>query len=224
MDTRERLLKFVKVVKGLYEHLGEEEAPVKLMKRVKRRSPFHALITTMLSVRARDEVTHKVAAELLERAPTPEALCSMPLEEIERILKPLGFYRQKARNVKEAACRIVKEYGGEVPDTLEELLTFRGVGRKVANIVLYNAFGKPAVGVDTHVFRIIKERWQLLPEAKKPEDVERFLMENLPREMWGEVNRYLVGFGQAICKPVNPRCETCPLREECPYARKRLRP
>ncbi len=220
MDRKSRLLKFVKVVKDTYEKLSEEEAPVKLMKKVKGKSPFHALITTMLSVRARDEVTHRVAAELLRKAPTPEALCSMPLEEIERILKPLGFYRQKARNVKEAACRIVEEYGGRVPDTLEELLKFRGVGRKVANIVLYNAFGKPAVGVDTHVFRIIKERWQLLPDAKKPEDVERFLMENLPRRMWGEVNRYLVGFGQAICKPINPRCEICPLRRECPYASK----
>jgi len=88
----------------------------------------------------------------------------------------------------------------------------------VANIVLYNAFGKPAVGVDTHVYRIIKERWRFLPNAKKPEDVEKFLMEYLPREMWGEVNRYLVGFGQAICKPVNPKCDICPLKEECPYA------
>ncbi len=224
MDPETRLRKFVGVVKEIYENLSEDDAPVKLMKKVKTRSPFHALITTMLSIRARDEVTHKVAADLLKRAPTPQALCDMPLEEIERILKPLGFYRQKARNVKEAACRIVKEYGGKVPDTLEELLTFKGVGRKVANIVLYNAFGKPAVGVDTHVYRIVKERWKLLPNAKKPEDVERFLMEHLPQEMWGEVNRYLVGFGQAICKPVNPKCDICPLREECPYAAETRQP
>ncbi|NPA80326.1 MAG: endonuclease III [Thermotogae bacterium] len=187
------------------------------MKKVKGRSPFHALITTMLSVRSKDEMTHRVAAELLSKAPTPQALCAMPLEEIERILRPLGFYRQKARNVKEAACRIANEYGGRVPDTLDELLKFRGVGRKVANIVLYNAFGKPAVGVDTHVFRIITERWRLLPDAKRPEDVERFLMESLPKDMWGEVNRYLVAFGQAICKPQNPRCDVCPLRQKCPY-------
>ncbi|NPB04540.1 MAG: endonuclease III [Thermotogae bacterium] len=187
------------------------------MAKVKRRSPFHALITTMLSVRSRDGVTHRVAARLLKEAPTPEDLCRMPLKEVEKILRPLGFYRQKARNIKEAACRIISEYSGQVPDTLEELLKFRGVGRKVANIVLYNAFGKPAVGVDTHVFRIVKDRWGLLPDAKEPEEVERFLMENLPKNMWGKANRYIVAFGQAICKPVRPQCDTCPLRKECPY-------
>ncbi len=220
MDRRERFVRFVRVLEELYPKIPKDKAPVKLMKEVKSTSPFHALITTMLSPRVRDEITHRVAGELLRRAPTPEALCEMPLREVEEILKPLGFYRQKAKNVKEAACRIVKEYGGRVPDNLEELLRFRGVGRKVANIVLYNAFGKPAVAVDTHVFRIIKERWKVLPEAKRPEDVERFVMEVLPKDMWGKVNVYMVAFGQAVCKPKNPSCEVCPLRDECPYAKR----
>lgn len=103
-----------------------------------------------------------------------------------------------------------------MPDTLEELLKFRGVGRKIANIVL-SIMGKPAIGVDTHVYRIIKDRWKLLENAKGPLDVERFLMENLPQETWGKVNLLLVAFGQAICKPKKPRCEICPLADECPY-------
>ncbi|MEO0138992.1 MAG: endonuclease III [candidate division WOR-3 bacterium] len=215
--SSEKLLKFLSVLEDLYPSLSERDAPIKLMHRVKGKDPYRALITTMLSPRVKDELTYRVAQELFKRAPTPYHLARMKLSEIEGILKPLGLYKQKARNIKLAAEKIVKGYNGKVPDSLDELLKFRGVGRKVANIVLSVAFGKPAIAVDTHVFRIIKDRWKLLESAKKPEDVEKFLMENLPKEKWSVVNKLLVAFGQAICKPKNPKCEICPLSEYCPY-------
>ncbi len=216
-NSSEKLLKFLNILEDLYPYLSEKDAPVKLMHRVKKKDPYRALITTMLSPRVKDEITYKVAEELFKRAPTPYHLSRMDLNEIENILKPLGLYKQKAKNIKLAAEKIVNEYNGNVPDSLDELLKFRGVGRKVANIVLSVAFGKPAIAVDTHVFRIIKYRWKLLENAKKPEDVERFLMENIPKEKWSVVNKLLVAFGQAICKPKNPKCEICPLAEHCPY-------
>jgi Predicted EndoIII-related endonuclease len=215
-SSSEKLIKFLKILEGIYDKLSEREAPIKLMRKVKGENPYKALITTMLSPRVKDEITYRVAEELFRRAPTPEKLAEMRIEEIEEILKPLGLYKQKAKNVKLASERIVKEYEGKVPDTLEELLKFRGVGRKVANIVL-SIMGKPAIAVDTHVYRIITKRWRILEEAKDPFEVEKFLMENLPKEMWIKVNVLLVAFGQAICKPQKPKCEICPLKEECPY-------
>jgi len=215
-SSSEKLIKFLKILEGIYDKLSEREAPIKLMRKVKGENPYKALITTMLSPRVKDEITYRVAEELFRRAPTPEKLAEMRIEEIEEIVKPLGLYKQKAKNVKLASERIVKEYEGKVPDTLEELLKFRGVGRKVANIVL-SIMGKPAIAVDTHVYRIITKRWRILEEAKDPFEVEKFLMENLPKEMWIKVNVLLVAFGQAICKPQKPKCEICPLKEECPY-------
>jgi endonuclease-3 len=215
-NSSERLIRFLKILEKIYDQLSEEEAPVKMMRKIKGKDPYRALITTMLSPRVKDEITYRVADEIFKRAPTPEKLAKMEIEEIERILKPLGLYKQKAKNIKLAAEKIVNEYKGRVPDTLEELLKFRGVGRKIANIVL-SIMGKPAIAVDTHVYRIIKDRWKLLENAKGPIDVERFLMENLPQETWGKVNLLLVAFGQAICKPQKPRCEICPLTDECPY-------
>jgi len=215
-SSSEKLIKFLKILEGIYDKLSEREAPIKLMRKVKGENPYKALITTMLSPRVKDEITYRVAEELFRRAPTPEKLAEMRIEEIEEILKPLGLYKQKAKNVKLASERIVKEYEGKVPGTLEELLKFRGVGRKVANIVL-SIMGKPAIAVDTHVYRIITKRWRILEEAKDPFEVEKFLMENLPKEMWIKVNVLLVAFGQAICKPQKPKCEICPLKEECPY-------
>ena len=215
-SSSEKLIKFLKILEGIYDKLSEREAPIKLMRKVKGENPYKALITSMLSPRVKDEITYRVSEELFRRAPTPEKLAEMRIEEIEEILKPLGLYKQKAKNVKLASERIVKEYEGKVPGTLEELLKFRGVGRKVANIVL-SIMGKPAIAVDTHVYRIITKRWRILEEAKDPFEVEKFLMENLPKEMWIKVNVLLVAFGQAICKPQKPKCEICPLKEECPY-------
>ncbi len=216
-NSSERLLKYLSLIEKLYDALGEEEAPVKLMHRIKRRDPFHALITAMLSPRSKDEQTYKVAMKLLNVAPTPYHIRDMSVEEIEEIIKPLGFYRQKARNIKLAAERIINEYDGEVPDKFEELIKFRGVGRKIANIILSTVYEKPAIAVDTHVYRIIKDRWKFVEDAKGPKDIEDFLMKNLPMDMWNKVNRWLVAFGQSICKPLKPRCEVCPLSDDCPY-------
>jgi len=201
-SSSEKLIKFLKILEGIYDKLSEREAPIKLMRKVKGENPYKALITTMLSPRVKDEITYRVAEELFRRAPTPEKLAEMRIEEIEEILKPLGLYKQKAKNVKLASERIVKEYEGKVPDTLEELLKFRGVGRKVANIVL-SIMGKPAIAVDTHVYRIITKRWRILEEAKDPFEVEKFLMENLPKEMWIKVTCYLWHSDRPYANPKN---------------------
>ena len=205
------------VVDEVYESLSERDAPVKLMHRIKRGDPYKALITAMLSPRVKDSITYKVANELFEKAPTPEKLMNMEVSEIEEVIKPLGFYRQKAINIKLAAEKIVKEYNGNVPDSVEELLKFRGVGRKIANLVVSVAFEKPSIAVDTHVYRILKDRWRFIPNATSVIEVEKFLKENVPECMWSKINRILVAFGQAICKPTKPLCDRCPLSHKCPY-------
>jgi len=216
-NSSEKLLRYLELIEKVYDELSEKDAPVKLMHKIKSKDPFHALITAMLSPRSKDEKTYEVATRLLNIAPTPYHIRDMSVEEIEEIIKPIGFYKQKARNIKLAAEKIINDYNGKVPDKFEELIKFRGVGRKIANIILSTVYKKPAIAVDTHVYRIIKHRWKLVEDAKKPEDIEDFLMKNLPINTWNKVNRLLVAFGQSICKPLKPKCDICPLSDDCPY-------
>lgn len=180
-------------------------------------SEFQLLVAVILSAQTTDVGVNKVTPVLFERFPTPQALAEADAAEVEEIVHPTGFFRNKTRNIMGAARAIVTEYSGRVPDTMEELLTLPGVARKTANIVLYNAFGKAeGIAVDTHVFRLSHRLG--LSSADDPNKVERDLMARFPREEWGPLTYRLIEHGRAICDAKRPICGRCVLAELCPSA------
>ncbi len=184
-----------------------------------REDPFHVLIGCILSQRTRDETTDAAYRRLFSRFSGPEDLARADPTEIEKLIYPVGFYRNKAKTIVKAARFILEEFGGRVPDRFEDLLKIPGIGRKCANIVLAYAFGKPAIPVDTHVYRVAK-RLGIVPADATPADVEDALKRIVPKDYWIRVNHALVRFGRAVCRPVRPRCDSCPFRDVCHhYAR-----
>ncbi len=177
------------------------------------RDPFLVLVGTLLSLRTKDEVTEVVMERLTAKATTPEALLAVPEAELEQLIYPVGFYRNKARTLHDVSNIIIEKYAGQVPDTLEELLTIKGVGRKTANLVITEGFGKPGICVDTHVHRISNRIG--IVSTKGPHETEEALRKVLPLKYWIIYNTLLVTFGKRICKPVSPLCSTCPLFPMC---------
>ena len=177
------------------------------------RNPFKTLISCILSLRTQDKVTGEASLRLFKLAQTPEALSKLPVEKIEKAIYPVGFYRTKARNIKQISAVILSRHQGRVPDTIEELLTLNGVGRKTANLVVTLGYGKDGICVDTHVHRI-SNRWGLI-QTKNPHQTEFALRELLPVRYWKELNSLLVAFGQGICKPISPFCSRCNLTPFC---------
>jgi endonuclease-3 len=175
--------------------------------------PFKVLVSCILSLRTKDQVTGPASERLFSEAATPEALAELPLERIEAAIYPVGFYRNKARQVRDISRRLVEEYEGRVPNALEELLTFTGVGRKTANLVLTLGFGKQGICVDTHVHRICN-RWGYV-STRTPEQTEFALRDRLPGQYWIVINDLLVTFGQNLCFPLSPICTRCPLAHLC---------
>jgi endonuclease-3 len=179
------------------------------------REPFFALISTVMSHRTRDDVTYPAAKKLFERFSTPEEMVEADVEDIEELIRDVGFYRVKAGRIKEISRILLKEYNGRVPDEMETLLKLPGVGRKTANCVLAHAFLKEdALAVDTHVHRISNRLG--LVETKTPGETEIELKKLLPQKYWRHVNILLVKFGQNVCRPVSPRCGICVLNDMCP--------
>jgi endonuclease-3 len=177
------------------------------------RDPFRILISTMISLRTKDEVTTAASNRLFARADTPEGIAALSPDTIADIIFPAGFYNTKGTNIHIAARTIAEEHGGKTPDTLEGLTALPGVGRKTANLVLGLGFGIPAICVDTHVHRIPNRLGWI--ETEKPQQTEHALMAILPKEYWIEINGLLVGFGQKVCTPQSPWCSKCPLEPEC---------
>ncbi len=204
---------FLEVLRILEQAYPRWNAPVIQLMKQRRRDPFHILVGTVLSLRTQDPVTHRAAQRLLQVAPSPEALLRLSEEDIQQLIYPVGFYRVKARNLKKIARILVERYGGRVPETLEELLALPGVGRKTANLVLSEGFGKPAICVDTHVHRITNRLGFV--HTKTPEQTERELRRKVPVAWWPKINFLLVAFGQTICRPVRPRCDQCPVAHLC---------
>lgn len=157
-------------------------------------TPFHALVAVMLSARTRDETTAKRCVELFKVASTPDEISRLPEDKISELIKPVSFYKVKAKNLKKLSQGIVDNFGGEVPKTLEELTSLPGVGRKTANIILARCFNIPAIGVDTHVHRIVNFLGWV--NTKTPEKTEIELMKVLPQKYWVDINTYLVSIGQ----------------------------
>ncbi len=195
--------------------IGEamEDDPVELASEIDC-DPFKTLIRTILSARAKDEMTIKVSDALFEHYDTAEKLATAPEEHVKEIIKPIGFYNAKTKNIINTARAVLEQHGGKVPDKYDALIALPGVGDKVANCVLVYAFNIPAIPVDTHVHRIVN-RWGLV-ETNQPEKTNKELMKLLPRTYWLVINDLLIRFGKEICKPITPRCPDCPLDSMCP--------
>ena len=177
------------------------------------RDPFKVLISCILSLRTRDQVTAEASARLFALADTPQKLSALSTAQIEEAIYPAGFYRIKAQQILEISRQLAEQHRGLVPDELDELLKFKGVGRKTANLVLTLGYGKQGICVDTHVHRICN-RWGYLKTAS-PEQTELVLRKKLPAEYWIVINDLLVTFGQNQCTPLSPRCSSCPLYQLC---------
>ncbi|MCY3985702.1 MAG: endonuclease III [Candidatus Dadabacteria bacterium] len=188
--------------------------PVVTLTAVSSKSPFRVLISTVLSLRTKDETTAQASERLFREASTPRTVLELGENRVRNLIYPVGFYRVKAQNIISICEKLIGEYDGEVPDSLDELLKFRGVGRKTANLVLSLGYGKFAICVDIHVHRI-SNRWGYV-DTENPYETEMALQEKLPRKYWIEYNSLLVALGQQICRPVSPLCSRCPLSGCCP--------
>jgi len=176
--------------------------------------PYQTLISCLLSLRTKDAVTEQASRRLFALAKTPQRMQRLSEASIREAIYPVGFYKTKAKTVRHVSQEILERFGGKVPESLEELLSLKGVGRKSANLVVTLAFRKPGICVDTHVHRISNRLG--LVKTKTPEKTEEALRLTLPPRYWIEWNDLLVTFGQNLCKPVSPLCSRCPIARYCP--------
>jgi endonuclease-3 len=176
--------------------------------------PFKVLISTMLSLRTKDLTTAAATERLFRRVHTPEQMAKLPAQEIEKLIYPVLYYRNKAKAIRETCRILVERFNSQVPDEIDTLITLPGVGRKTANLVLTLGHRKPAMCVDTHVHRI-SNIWGYV-QTKNPHETEMELRSKLPKRYWMEYNDLLVSFGQHLCVPVSPKCSQCPIRKYCP--------
>lgn len=182
-------------------------------------SPFTLLVSTVLSAQCTDKRVNKTGEVLFREASTPEEFAAMPLERLEELIRPCGFYRNKAKAIRSLSEDILARFGGRVPDTVEDLMTLRGVGRKTASVVYSEAFGGEAVPVDTHVFRTSRRLG--LSEGRTPDEVMEDLMREFPPSRWNSLHHTLISHGRTICRSRNPGCGICPLNEHCGFYKER---
>lgn len=209
--TRRSIEDFVKI---LEKEQDSWQAPVVTLVAKRGATPYEILVSTLLSLRTKDEVTALATERLLGRAHTPEEMLALSEENIENLIRPVGFSPTKAKRLRQISHILMDRYGGRVPDGLDALLDLPGVGRKTANLVLSEAYGKDAICVDTHVHRISNRIG--LVKTRSPESTEEALRRVLPRRLWQRYNPLLVAFGQVICRPISPFCSRCPVQPLCP--------
>jgi endonuclease III len=176
-------------------------------------SPFKVLISCILSLRTQDSTTAQASRRLFALADSPETMVRLTAKKIEQAIFPVGFYRTKAKTILEICRSLNENYRGRVPDEIDELIKFKGVGRKTANLVVTLGYNKPGICVDTHVHRI-SNRWGYVKTAT-PEKTEVALRAKLPKQYWIEYNDLLVSFGQQLCRPISPLCSQCPVAKYC---------
>ena len=181
-------------------------------------SVFELLVAVILSAQCTDKRVNQVTEKLFPIANTPEKILQLGQIELEKIIKPCGYFHAKAKHIFETSKILIDEYGGEVPKDFDELIKLPGVGRKTANVVTSVAFKTPAIAVDTHVFRLANRL--KLAEGKTPLEVEMGLQKIIPREKWADAHHWLIWHGREICKARNPKCSDCPLNEICPSCNK----
>ncbi len=211
MDEQKRIEKIVETLKAALKKYGD---PVVTKVAKEKRSPYRVLISTLLSLRTKDETTLKASERLFKVADTPEKMLNLSKEQIEKLIYPVGFYHRKAEQILKISKILIEKYNGKVPDDLDELLKLPGVGRKTANLVLNEGFGKLGICVDTHVHRISNRLG--LVKTKTPEQTEFALRKILPEKYWIIFNTLLVTLGQNICTPISPKCSICPIEQYCP--------
>ncbi len=204
---------FLKVIQILEKEYKKWNAPVVANLADETRDPYKVLISTIISLRTKDEVTGEVSKKLFKVADNPYDMVKLSEEEIQELIYPAGFYKNKAKTIKEISKVLIEKYNGKVPDNIQDLLKLKGVGRKTANLVLSKGYSKPAICVDTHVHRIVNRLGFV--KTKTPEETEFELMKKLPKDYWSKLNEILVAFGQTICKPISPICSRCPVEKYC---------
>ncbi len=181
-----------------------------------KRDPFKVLVSCILSLRTQDKTTGEASERLFELSPDVKSMSKLTVKKIEKAIYPVGFYKIKADRIKELCRVIINDHNSKVPDDLDELLKFKGVGRKTANLVITLGYKKPGICVDTHVHRITN-RWGYV-KTKTPEKTEFALRKKLPEKYWLEINGLLVAFGQGICRPISPLCSKCNIEKFCDKA------
>ncbi|HIE31171.1 MAG TPA: endonuclease III [Methanosarcinales archaeon] len=209
MPANNRIDEIIRVLKSSNKRFK----PPAVTKVSHERDPFLVLISCLLSLRTKDEVTSAASERLFSLAKTPEEMLRLSTADIEDAIYPVGFYRRKSVQIQDISKCLVEQYGSEVPDKIDELLKLKGVGRKTANIVVTLGFGKPGIAVDTHVHRI-SNRFGLVA-TKTPDQTEFELRRILPVAYWRDFNDLLVVHGQNVCKPVSPRCSECLISRWC---------
>lgn len=215
-NPRHGIAYILKQMRRMVESSGDSRVTALTeLKETEQGDPFKILIGTVMSHRTRDESTAKANERLFAVYHNPQELASADPKRVKELIRSVGFYNVKTRNVIRVSKQIVDEFGGKVPDNLEDLLKIHAVGRKTANCVLVYGFNTPAIPVDTHVHRIANRLG--LVQTKTPEQTEAELTKIVPKKYWLELNEVFVRFGQTVCKPIGPRCDTCSLKADCKY-------
>jgi len=201
-------------IRILRRQVPKWDTPVVTLMAETYESPFRVLISCILSLRTQDATTAKASHRLFAVADSPQAMVQLTAKKIAKLIYPVGFYKTKAGQILEMCQTIIDRHGGKVPDEIDKLLQFKGVGRKTANLVVTLGYNKPGICVDTHVHRI-SNRWGYI-KTTTPEKTEIALRAKLPKQYWIEYNNLLVNFGQHLCRPISPQCSQCPVTKYCP--------
>lgn len=205
---------------NIFRILEQQHQPT-MLEQLSNYSPFQRLIATLLSARTKDTTTIPIVHQLFKNYKTPQGFLKIKTFVLEKELYGIGFYRVKARNIQKLSRIILEKFNGKVPDSLEELTSLPGVGRKTANCTLSYVFEKPAIAVDVHVHRIANRLGWV--ESRNPEETEIKLQKLLPQEYWSKVNMLFVDHGQKVCLPVKPRCEECQIRRWCDFEKEKCK-
>ena len=201
------------VIRVLRREVPKWETPIVTLMAKTYQSPFRVLVSCILSLRTQDATTAQASHRLFALADTPQAMLKLTTRKIAKVIYPVGFYRTKAKVIRDVCQVMIRDYSGRVPDNIDELLKLKGVGRKTANLVVTLGYRKPGICVDTHVHRI-SNRWGYV-KTTTPEKTEFALRDKLPKPYWIEYNDLLVSFGQHLCRPISPLCSQCPIETYC---------
>ncbi len=202
------------VIEGLKKHFPQPWIDLKFS------NPFELLVATILAAQTTDKKVNEVTKLLFKKYPDPESIAKTPLDQLEKDIKQINFYRRKAKLLKKCCEALIKDFNGKIPDSIDDLTKLPGVGRKTASVILVNAFNKPAIVVDTHVKRVSQRLG--ITESNNPEKIERDLAKFFSKENWAFISKAMVLFGRYVCKSKNPKCKECALLEICPYEKKNL--
>ena len=205
--------KMDQVLTEISRFVGSKPDDLAVTVAARTKGPYATLVSTILSLRTRDEVTQIVTPQLLALASTPQQMVALSENQIEKAIYPTSFYRMKAKTLRRVSQQLLDEYDGQVPDDLDKLISLYGVGRKCANLILTLGFGKPGICVDTHVHRISNRLGFV--HTKFPEQTELVLRGSLPHKWWIDINGTLIAFGRTHCTPISPKCSSCPVRKKC---------